>query len=239
MFQYAFARLLSKRWRFAMRASPIPGMAGSAGLFPGRILQGPLEVLAGSACELLSSGTLLRPQHLQESLNARVVVHGWFQRVEYLIGSEENWETWFRQEITDEGDGSLALCLRTIKPAAWSSPGMHAGNSGPWPGLTPTVTAIARLLAALRPRKVTIFSDTLPGPEIHEILAPYGYAYDGTWTGLDTPAALRRLRGFRHIAGSVHHSFEWWAGQLNQFAEVWLHDPFSRDCRDAETPGHR
>lgn len=237
LFQYAFARLLASRWYFAMPGLPIPGMPATGGCMHGRRLLGPLEVLAGSACELLSSGTLLRPHNLQVPLEARVILHGWFQRVEYLVESEEHWGAWFRQEDAYEGDGSLALCLRMKKPPAWMEPGMHAGQSGPWPGLTPTAAAVARLLAAVQPRKVAVFSDGLPNPEISALLVPFGYT--GEWARLDTPGTLRRLRGFHHIAGSAHHSFEWWAAQLNGRAEAWLHDPYPKDCRSSELTQHR
>lgn len=228
LFQYAFARILAERWGVCLTSPPLPDMPRAEPELPGRAIFGPLEVLSGWACELLSSGSLLRPRDLISPFLARVVVHGWFLRFEYFRDAEQKLRGWFHQESTHEGNGT-AVCLRSHRPVAWSDPGAHAGRSKEWGRTSLVMADINSFLASARASNVTVFADEVPDRETARTLEPYGY--NGVWNPLDTPASFRQLRGFRSICASAHHPFEWWAAFLNPTAQAWFYDPYFGGCR--------
>ena len=210
-----------------LKSPRIPDMPHAAPTLKGREIFGPLEVFSGSSCELLSSGSLLRPRDLISPLFARIVIHGWFQRLEYFRGAEGNMRSWFHQEDVGKKHG-IAVCLRSRRPVAWCDPGAHAGRAKAWEGASSGVDTVVQFLHSMKAREITVFSDGPPDESAVRALAPYGYT--STWYTLDTVAAFRHLRSFELICASAHHPFEWWAAFLNTDARVLLYDPYLSGC---------
>jgi hypothetical protein len=226
LFQYAFGRLLAERWGVSMKSAQLPGMPRAEPVLNGRTFFGPMEVFSGSACELLSTGSLIRPRDLLDPFPARLIIHGWFLRTEYYAESLERLRDWFRQDVTESR--GTAVCLRTRPPEAWADPGAHAGKSTGWGQTTSLLAEIEPLVASANAGPLTVFADGPPPMEFTKSLHPYGC--DGAWYPLDTVASFRKLRSFRYICASAHHPFEWWAAFLNPSMHAWFYDPYLGGC---------
>jgi len=224
LFQYCFGRLLAERWGHELCALPLPHFPGTAEPVPGRRFLSPFQAWGGMAAEERQLGTLMRGEKLEQPVQGRLVLFGWFQRWEFYRGHGEKLRRWLTtaepEQPADEDD--FALCVRKYRPDSWQEPGVHSGYAPRWARPVPATEDIARLLDRVPHRKLTILTDSPDCAAVEALRDRNPQILQA-----DSFTAWNWLRTCRRMAIVLCHPSDWWAAFLSRASEIYAIDPWS------------
>lgn len=200
LFQYCFGRLLAERFGYALEANPIPAFPGTRTPVNGNRVVSPMTVWSGNSVRDSLTELTLTGQALFDPPEARIVLHGHFQRYEY-----------FRGHAAEIRDRWLALDPR---PAARPADELvichgrdHALRAGEIRGLVDRVA----------PAKLFIATETPDDPLFFGQLADLNptIIHEGPM------ANFRFIASFGKIA-LCQDATSWWAAFLSEAQEIYF-----------------
>ena len=114
LFQYVFARILAERFGYALMAPPIAGFPGTRDVVDGVRVLAPTIYWTGQSLEASTTRRALPDATLHSPPDAKVVVHGAFQRFEYYEQYADEIKHRYlrgRREVVPRSPDDLVVCI--------------------------------------------------------------------------------------------------------------------------------
>ena len=241
MFEYCFARVLTRRFGYRLAALPMPGFPGTFAEISGEEVYGPGVCWQGNWPFDAHSGRRLAKEELFQAPGQRLTLSYAYQRFELIADArEEIREDWLRVEgaCPVRRSGDFLICLRLGDVYSTADKTVEGEQGAKWSDGVLNEAEIRRLVRTVPHERLYILTDAPRHPLLAAVRDLGAEIFSAG--GMED---FRFIHSFQKVA-ICQSTFHWWAAFLGAAREIYF-PPCNRGvwshpepAQLADEPGH-